>query len=127
MVLMSQHKPSAMGMFGVATPFLGRDKGARLLGSLVSRHQFCVVTGTSLRLGDSGRDKGFLSRKGLAGKGSRPGVQVATEKGTKPKVWVTTWKTRSRQRSWRGQVSTGKCRSRPRMPCVPNSVQRARN
>ena len=52
MVLMSRHGPSAMGMFGVATPFLGRHKGARLLGSLVLRHQFCVATGTGLRLGN---------------------------------------------------------------------------
>ena len=50
MVLMSRHGPSAVGMFGFATPFLGRDKGARLLGNLVLRHQFCVLTGTGLRL-----------------------------------------------------------------------------
>ena len=33
-----------MGEFGVATPFLGRDKGVRLLGSLVSRPRFEVAT-----------------------------------------------------------------------------------
>ena len=52
MVLMSRHGPSAVGMFGVATPFLCRDKGARLLGSLVSRHQFYVATEIGLRLGN---------------------------------------------------------------------------
>ena len=36
MVLMSRHGPLVVGMFGVTTPFLGCDKGARLLGSLVS-------------------------------------------------------------------------------------------
>ena len=38
MVLMSRHGPSVVGMFGVARPFLGHDKGAKLLGSLVSQH-----------------------------------------------------------------------------------------
>ena len=44
MVLMSRHGPSAVGEFGVATPFLCLDKGARLLGSLVSQPHFEVVT-----------------------------------------------------------------------------------
>ena len=44
MDLMSRHGPLVVDMFGVTTSFLGRDKGARLLGSLVSRHQFCVTT-----------------------------------------------------------------------------------
>ena len=45
MVLMSRHGPSTVGMLSVATPFLGRDKGAELLAgvrcrdtSFVSRH-----------------------------------------------------------------------------------------
>ena len=44
MVLMSRHGPLVVGKFAVATPFLGRYKGARLLGSLRSRPCFEVAT-----------------------------------------------------------------------------------
>ena len=68
MVLMSRHGPSTVGMFGVATPFLGRNKGARLLGSLVSLHQFFFVTETGLRLSNVK----FWHRSGTGRSVSRP-------------------------------------------------------